>query len=408
MQKFFRKLVFLLLRTFVKIKLKRIKPQIIGITGSFAKTSTRDAISLILASKYKIRKNKGAFNTEYGICLDLLNINETGKVDGRHSFFMWTKILCKGAIDALFSKEKYDKLILELGIDRPGDIDLILKVIQPHIGVITGITLNHVEFGFKNEEEIWNEKKKMIFSLDNKGIAILNKDDKYITKDLQNLKSKVFTFGEKEDNYDLKARVISNDVDGLEIEFKNEKQIETEKFNILGSFHSLILNAALACAICVGFEMKEALNVLKNFELPEHRMTKIAGINNSILLDSTYNASPKTMAASLDLIKSLSANRKIAILGSMNELGSFNDQKHIEIGTIAAQAADILVAVGHSAKYMSEGFKSKCDKPYFEFENSDLASSFLKDFVKEGDLILMKGSHSINIDKVVESLRTKA
>jgi len=397
--------VFFFLRTFVRIKLWRIKPQIIGITGSYAKTSTRDALAMILGSKYVVRKNRGALNTEYGVSLDLLEISYTGKVDGRHSVVAWFKILIKGFWNAFFSKEHYQKLILELGVDKPGDMDLILKVIKPDLQIVTGITLNHVEFGFATEKDIWDEKKKLVYALDKKGTAVLNIDDKYIAEEVKNLQCQILTFGERNIVADLKSNIIASTVEGLEIQFIFKNETRVGKFAILGSFHALVLNAAIAGALALGIGLDEAIQALNNFQLPEHRMTKIQGINHSVILDSTYNASPKTIAAALDLLKTLKSSRKIAVLGSMNELGEYCEKKHIEIGNLAADCADILVAIGHSADLLTQGWQSKCSQQYFAFENSDLAAEFLRNFVKEGDLILMKGSHSVNVDKVVEGLK---
>ncbi|OGJ50456.1 hypothetical protein A2335_04585 [Candidatus Peregrinibacteria bacterium RIFOXYB2_FULL_32_7] len=407
LQKFFRGLIFFFLRIFTKFKLWRIKPQIIGITGSYAKTSTREALALILASKFKIKKNQESFNTEYGICLDLLNIDNTGKICGKHSIRAWLKILIKGFINALFSKEKYDKLILEIGIDKPKDIDLILKVIKPNIQIITGITLNHVEFGFESEADIWNEKKKLLYALNQNGTAVLNADDKYVSTAIKDLKCKIINFGENNKNADLQAKLLSNTVDGLEIEFEHQGKKAIGKFAILGSHHSTVLLAAISGALALNFSLEEAIKILENFQLPEHRMTKIEGINKCIMLDSTYNASPKTLTAALDLLLSLSANRKLAVLGCMNELGDFSKRKHIQVGKCAADSADLLIAVGDEADFYIQGWKEKCEKQYFSFADSQMAAQFLKDFVKEGDLLLIKGSRGIEMERIVATLNVK-
>ncbi len=404
MQKFFRKTVFFILRQFTKFKLWRIKPQIIGITGSFAKTSVRDALAHALQQKFMVRKNKEGFNTEYGICLDILNISKTGKVGAKHSFFSWLRILGHGFFDALFSKEKYQKLILELGIDKPDDMDLILKVMKPDIQIVTGITLNHVEYGFSCEQDIWDEKKKLLYAVPKNGFAILNSDDGYVASAQHDLHCNIIDFGEKSDNASLKLTVLNSDINGLQIKFSYGDKSVDSSFEILGKQHATVLGATIATLLALNVELEEAISLLKDFKLPKHRMDKMITSNNAIVLDSTYNASPKTMMAALDLLAELPAQRKIATIGSMNELGEYSDQKHLEIGEYIAKKADVLIAVGHSADLLIQGFSKSCDKKFFKFSSSDMAAEFLKTFIQEADLILVKGSHSIEMDKIVDEL----
>jgi UDP-N-acetylmuramoyl-tripeptide--D-alanyl-D-alanine ligase len=404
MQKLYRKIVFLCLRIFVKIKLKRIKPKIIGITGSYAKTSTKEALSKILEKRFTIRKNHNTFNTEYGICLDLLNINETGKIGEKHSYKKWFSILIYGFIDAFFSKEKYQILILELGIDRPNDIDMILKVIKPDIQIITGICLNHLEYGFESENDIWNEKKKLAYCVKNTGYVILNADDKYAKTAINDLKCNIISFGEKNRKANLFSHVSSTTIDGISAEFLYKHKKYHGRFNVLGKQHLTVINAAIAGALALSINIEDAINDLADYVLPARRMKKVNGINGSLILDSTFNASPTTTKAALDLLKELISARKIAVLGSMNELGKYSNEKHLEIGEYAANIADILLAIGHSSSLIKDGWIAKTNKAFFEFPNSKIASLFLKDFVKPGDLLLIKGSHSIEMEKITETL----
>ncbi|MFA6520970.1 MAG: Mur ligase family protein [Candidatus Gracilibacteria bacterium] len=180
-QKFLEKLV--------AIKLKRIKPTVIGVTGSFGKTSTKEAIYEVLKSRWNVYRNPKSLNTEIGLLLAILE-----QPSGFSSPFKWAKILAKSVLNARFGK-KYDFMVLEYGADKPGDIKHLAKLVKPNISVITKISRVHQAEGqFKSEEEVFEEKKQLAECLDKDGIAILNAEDDFLQKLHGKLLAKTFWF----------------------------------------------------------------------------------------------------------------------------------------------------------------------------------------------------------------------
>src|SRR3989338_5905986 len=178
------------LESLVKIYLARTKPEIIGITGSYGKTSTKEAVYQVLKTKWRVRRSVKSLNTELGLLLAVL-----GRPSGFRSPLKWFFILLR-AVFAAFSGPKYDFLILEYGADKPGDIEHLVSVVKPNIGIITKIALTHQADGqFKNAKDVFEEKKKLVTRMDGNGTAILNTDDEFLKKLAAKLKAKVIGWG---------------------------------------------------------------------------------------------------------------------------------------------------------------------------------------------------------------------
>ena len=402
--------------------IRKYNPIIIGVTGSVGKTSTREAIFAVLKKKYRVRASEKNYNTEIGLPLTILGIPHYGK-----NIFAWKLAFIKVFFSLLFSKNKYPKiLILEYGIDRPGDMDYLLSVAKPRMAVVTAIgeVPVHVEF-FKDPEEVIAEKAKLVASVPENGHVILNHDD-YAVYDMGGkTKAPVLTFGFEEHaevkiiNYQLSISKDANLGDTPEgISFKIQHEGNTVPFWIKGVFGKPQAYAAAAAAgvgVALGMNLVEISGAIRQYISPAGRMRLISGIKKSFIIDDTYNAAPEAMHAAIDTLEALPGKRKIAVLGDMLEIGKFSEQVHRVIGDRVAGFVDILVTVGPRAKFIADEAKTRgieknprvlSPEQVMSFENSVDAGKALDPLIQPGDLILVKGSQAMRLEKTVEEIMT--
>jgi UDP-N-acetylmuramoyl-tripeptide--D-alanyl-D-alanine ligase len=365
---------------------------IIGITGSVGKTTAKDAATRILESQFTVLANAKSFNSEFGVPLTLL-----GEKSGFANPISWLAILFRAFFKS-FSKIVAEKIVLELGVDAPGDFDRLLAVVRPKIGVFLNVAPVHIAPGqFENLSAIAAEKSKLIENLPTDGVAILNADDEF-SRETKTAARKIF-FGFAE-NADLRASEISENLDGISarIFWQNEKA--ELKIPIIGQQNLPSILAALAVGLASGIELKKAISALADFRLPPGRLNLLAGIRGSKILDGTYNSNPKSLAAGLATFARLPAARRIFVGGQMNELGADSARLHREL---AAQiVADLVVGVHGDARIFTEVAGGKF------FDTAEEAGEFLKNEIRAGDLIFLKGSQNkVRLEKIVAAILAK-
>jgi len=387
MKSVFRFLVTKILTTKAKQTLKRHRTQVIAITGSVGKTSTKEAIFHIVGKHFKAHHSPKGFNTELGLSLSVLQEEASGFSSAK----AWFDILKRA-----FAKRKlpYNKIVLEMGADKPGDIKKLVKIAKPNIAVVTNVNPVHLEKGqFKDIDDIRNEKSTLIKDLKSDDVAILNFDDPLVKT--MPTKARIFSFGTGPE-VDVRASDIESTNKGLK--FTVTYKTETAHFAVpvLGAFQIYTLLPAIAVGLTLGVTLKDCVTALRDFQLPSSRMNSIPGIHHSTIIDSSYNASPTSMARALELLKELKADRKIAALGTMNELGDRTKEAHLLVGANAAKSANIIVAVGQEAAVIKQGAveAGMPENQIHTFFSSEEAGAFLKDFLLPKDLVLVKGSQN--------------
>lgn len=414
-----KKLLFLekLLRIMASLVLKKYHPRIVGVTGSVGKTSTKEAIFTVLASHYRVRRSEKNYNNEIGLPLTIIGVES-----GEDSICGWICVFLKWLCIMIFPMKYPEILILEMGADRPGDLKYLTDFIKLKVAVITDISTSHLEF-FKSVENVAKEKSVLAQRLGEKGLAVLNIDNAYLKKIKDQLKSRIVTFGFSE-NADVRASDVAfNYINGDDnpILSSQNKKIKglSFKLNYKGTTIPVRLNnvlskhnvyAALA-GIAVGIEMKinlvEIGAALENFCLPFGRMNLIRGIKNSFLIDDTYNSSPVSAVAALEVLSEIEAGRKIAVLGDMLELGKDTESGHRLVAKKFLEAkGDIFFAVGDRMKFAAEELKKhdfNPDKLYI-FEDPMSSGRKLQEIIREDDLVLIKGSQGMRMEKVVEEV----
>jgi len=392
----FRFIITKILALKAKHFLKKNRIQVIAVTGSIAKTTTKEAIYHLLKKHFKIYKSPQGFNTELGISLAILQEEKSGFSSVR----AWYRILKK----ALFGeKEIFQKIILEMGADKPGDIKKLTKIARPKIGVITNVNPVHLQKGqFKDMEDIRKEKNSLIKNMGKDGIAILNYDDPMVRSMETSAQKMSYGLGADLDVRGSDVEVLNKSLK-FKVSYKNEDQLLNVP--VLGGFQVYAFLAAIAVALKFGMDLKECAETLKDFKMPPSRMNPLSGFNKSIIIDSSYNASPTSMAKALELLDELRSDRKIAALGTMNELGDMAKEAHLALGGQAAKVADILVAVGPEAVTIKQGAMDAGmqEKDIYTFLDSEEAGHALKGMLEPKDLVLVKGSQNkVRMEKLVK------
>ena len=388
--------------------LKKYNPKIISITGSVGKTSTKEAVFTVLASKFRVRRNDKNYNNEIGLPLTIIGVDS-----GESSLWGWFVVLLKWLWIILAPIEYPEILVLEMGADRPGDIKYLTSFIRSNAAIITDFSSSHVEF-FKNVEGVAKEKGVLVKELDEKGLAIINVDNPYVAKLADQLKCNVTTFGFSEEA-EMRATDVSfsytgeaQDLKGLSFKLNYKGTTIPVRLNDVLAKHQ-IYSALAAAAAGVGFgiNLVEVGAALENFSLPYGRMNLLAGIKNTNIIDDTYNSSPTSALAALDALGEIKAERRIAVMGDMLELGEETEERHKLIGKKFLEIkGDIFFAVGTRMKFAgTELEKNNFSKTnIFYFDSPMEAGKKLQEIIREGDLILVKGSQGIRMEKVVEEI----
>lgn len=408
-----KKLLEFKLKFLAKAVLAKYRPEIIGITGSVGKTSAREAIFAVISAKFKARQSVKNYNNEIGLPLTII-----GAAHPRKSFWGWIFICFKACGLLVWKKNDYPKiLILEMGVDRPGDMKYLLGIVKPKIGVITKIGESHLEF-FKSVDEIKDEKGMLVKNLTKDGCAVLNFDDKKLRELAASLDNKKITYGLNKGADIAASEIIFSGANNFKPEnmksagmsFKLNYKNKTVPVFLPGVINTSAVSSSLAGAavgLVYGMNMEEIAAALKNFKQPRGRMNLLAGVKNTLIIDDTYNASPQSTIAAFEVLNNISAKRKIAALGDMLELGSYTEEGHRLVGKkVFEVGVDELIIVGERARDIGRGAKEAGMKEenIFYFPNSDEAKSFVQERIREGDLILIKGSQGARMEKIVKEI----
>lgn len=396
------------LRFLARRTLVRYRPIVVGVTGSVGKTSTKEALRAVLSASRRVRASPHSFNNEIGLPLAVLgDWDETGGI------FFWLRVIGRGVINLLRRNPGYpEMLILEYGVEHPGDMRYLLSIARPDIGVFTAMAEIpvHVEF-FSDPEAVFREKARMIRELPASGTAVLNADDPMVSEAKESMRARVTTFG-----FSPEANVM---ISGLAERFENGKGgisfklaydgsfVPVRVSGMLGKASAYAAAAAAAVGLALGMNLIEIAEAFSGkYEPPKGRLRVVKGTRGSILLDDTYNASPAAVAEALQTLAGLPAQRKIAVLGDMLELGKYAAAAHEEIGRKAARNADFLVTVGALGKLIAEAARAAGmpEEKIFICASIREAAEHLPRLVRDGDIILLKASQSVRLEKVVKEL----
>lgn len=347
---------------------KKLGLKIVGVTGSCGKTSTKDLIAAFLSEKYKVFKTKGNFNNQIGLPLMILELHSS-----------------------------IDVAVLEMGMSNLGEIDVLANCARPDIAVITNIGLSHIE-NLKTQENILKAKSEIFNYFGEENSLIINGEDENLLK----IKDKCFEILKIGYNheYDVYAFniILEEDKTTFTVKDKEEEIIFTipmaGKHNVLNS----MLAIEVAKKLNVTFnEMKRGI---KNLEATSMRLQVIKK-NKITIINDCYNASPDSMKSSMDVLSTYKIGRKIAILGTMNELGEEAANSHKEVGKYALNKVDLLIAIGKYNDCFKEGFAGE---NLITFTTKEECINNLSTIIKENDVVLVKASRGMKFEDIVSSL----
>lgn len=392
--------------------IRREKPEIVAVTGSVGKTSTKDAIAAVLGGKFDIRVTHGNLNTEIGLPLTVLGLPSGGR-----SPLSWLAILPRAWMRSYVHDRAFPgTLVLEMASDRPGDIAQLCDIASPMIGVVTAVGESHHEF-FGSIDAVEKEKRTLIERLPAGGVAVLNRDDERVWRMRGATKASVMGFGFHEEAVvrALEATMVARMDDagkcGVQLKVRCPgSEVEVFLGGTLGRHAVHAALAAFAVGISKGMTAGEITERLPQFTPPAGRMRCLGGIKKTLLIDDTYNAAPKSTLSALDALHYLQLGegcKKIAVLGDMLELGSISVRSHEEVGRAAVDAgADVLVFVGERMGDAEKAARAHgaAEGSTFHFGSAEEAGRFVQERMRQGDVVLVKGSQGMRMEKVVKEL----
>ena len=344
---------------------------VIAVTGSVGKTSTKDIIANVLGQKYKVLKTEGNMNNHIGLPMTLLKLKD------------------------------HTAVVVEMGMNHFGEISLLTNIAKPTGCVITNIGTSHIG-NLGSRENILKAKFEILEGLDKDGFVLINNDNDLLHDWAKKEKKyKVYTYG-LENNSTYMAKKVTI------LENSSEFEINGIKGNVpVGGIH-FVYNSV--CAFAVGdilnVEKEKIIKGISEFKLTAKRMDTEVIQDNIKIINDSYNASYDSMKAALEVVNNTLAQRKIAILGDMLELGDYAKELHEKVGEeVVKNKIDILITIGENAKNIANKAKELKMENVQSFNNIDEAIKNIKEIIKSGDLILLKASNSMNFSKILNELK---
>lgn len=399
MKKFALQILINLSKKFLKAK----KPTIIGITGSYGKTSTKIILASILSEQFRVSFLKKNFNNEFGLPLSILGIDKT---PGRNPF-AWIAVICKGIIKATPLSKGPEMLILEYGIDAPNDMDFLLSIAVPDIAIITGIGNAHYQ-NFESSHGIWEEKMKLAEAVSDKGTVYINAS----IEQKPTLKAKLITYGLDDGSQDMHADYLVKIIEqqlgvNARTEFEIKEQGQSTFFhgsvNLMSKASIMPVALGIIIAKSMGMVNAEIDRVLPSLKSLPSRLHFLAGKSGSLILDDTYNASLESVVLGLDISQKVEKGNKILFLGDMLELGEAAISNHESLlpHILAVKASDIYL-VGPMMARLKEPLSLSANVYTFVNSTELLANTSIK--LNEADFVYVKGSQGMRMEKIVVAL----
>jgi len=349
----------------------KFKIPVIAITGSNGKTTAKEMIAEVISKKLKVLKSEGTQNNHIGVPLTLLRLNSKHKV-----------------------------AILELGTNHPGEIKYLSRIALPTIAVITNIGPAHLEF-FKTPQTVFKEKSSLLQGLKKPAYAILNNDDSYLSK-IKGKGLKIISFGIRNKS-DFMAGNISKKEDRIVFLVNHKNRFYLNTPSLQNVYNAL---AAIACARIFKMDFASIRKPLSKFRFPEGRLT-IKKVRNVKIIDDTYNANPASLRSAVEVLASYDSQRKILVCADMKELGDKAKDLHFSMGRYIADCGiDALITVGKLARYISEGARESGmpGNKIYPLSSTTEASDKLLQIVRPFDIVLIKGSRAMAMEKIIEKL----
>ena len=352
----------------------KFKIPVIAVTGSVGKTTTRDMVYSTISAKYNSLKNVGNLNNQFGVPLTLFNLNK-----------------------------EHECAVIEMGMSGFNEIEYLANIVNPQIGIISNIGYSHVEH-LGSRDGIFKAKMEIATNFDENSLLIVNGDDDC----LKTLKTKVLvyklrTFGFDKDN-DIYCESYEMDEESINFVAVINGKKEELFIPTVGKHNIYNAMAAILVGLNLNMTIEEIKDGLKNFQCTKNRLDIIKK-DKLTIIDSVYNASIDSMSAALNILGRYE-NRRVAILGDMFEMGEFAEFGHRQVGKAALGNIDIMIAIGKDSEFIVKELKENNmnENNLYHFETKEEAIESLDNIIKDDDVILVKASRGMNLEKVVEYL----
>jgi len=357
---------------------RQLDIRVIGITGSVGKSTTKEMIAEVLSQRYRTLKSPGNLNNEIGLPLSILKLSSG-----------------------------YQRAVLEMGFYVPGEIAFLCDIALPQVGVVTNIGTVHAERA-GSQEAIAQGKSELVHALPEDGVAILNFDDPWVRKMEEKTRAQVFFYGLSSESDLWADNVEGQGLEGIRFRLHYKRETLHVRVPLIGrhSVHTAL--RATAVGLVEGLTWQEIFDGL-NQGHTQLRLVAVRSKTGALLLDDTYNASPESMLAALNLLDELDG-RKIAVLGDMLELGQYERQGHEMVGLRAAQVADTLLTLGMRAHVIAEAARRSGMRrsSILEFDELEPIIDWLNENLAKNDSVLIKGSHGLRMDRIVNILEVRS
>jgi UDP-N-acetylmuramoyl-tripeptide--D-alanyl-D-alanine ligase len=345
---------------------------LVGVTGSAGKTTTKEAIAHVLASRYRVLKSEGNFNNHFGLPLMLLKL-----------------------------EPEHEVAVIEMGMSHAGEIRALARIAQPEIGVVTNVAPVHLEF-FDSIAGIARAKYELIESLPASGTAVLNADDEFVSQFGRGFKGKVITYGTSATADIRPENVQTRGAEGSEFDVVITGSREHARLPLVGEHNILNALAAVAAGLARGLKPAEAVGALATLAPPDKR-GQVVQLGNITVINDCYNSNPKALRAMVDALAAMKAGRRIVVAGEMLELGPAGEEMHRAVGQHAAEKKiDVLIGVRGLAQAMVGAARQAGLKAEF-VATPEEAGEWLSRETRNGDVVLLKASRGVKLEKALET-----
>ena len=346
--------------------------RVIGVTGSVGKTTCKELIAAVLSARWRVLKNEANLNTEIGLPLTLLQLTP-----------------------------EHEHAVLEMAMYGRGEIETLCRIARPQIGVVTNVGPVHLE-RLGSQGEIVAAKAELVEALPEDGLAVLNGDDPRVAAMASRTRARVLLYGQSPQCHVRGSDLTGRGLDGISFHITYGETTVAAETPLPGRHHIYPALAAAAVGLSEGMTLPEVAAALRQAR-PELRLRVLHAPGGATILDDSYNASPQSMFAALDLLAELSG-RRIALLGEMRELGAAEEEGHRQVGERAAACADLVLVVGERARPLYEAARTAGSAEVRFLASPSEAVAALRDELQPDDNLLVKASRAVALEAVVDAL----
>jgi UDP-N-acetylmuramoyl-tripeptide--D-alanyl-D-alanine ligase len=366
-------------------KWREAKPgrRVAAVTGSAGKTTTKEILAALLATRFRVLKSEGNLNNEYGLPLTLFRLGD-----------------------------EHDVAVVEVGMSRRGELARLAEIARPEVGVVTNVAPVHLEF-FSSVDEIALAKRELIEGLGGKDpVAVLNADDARVSRFAEGFRGRVRYFGFSERAEFRAEKLKGHGIDGSEFDFKSPKEQARLRLSLAGEHNVLNAVAALAAASEWGIGVAEAKEVLSKLRPASLRGEIVEFAEGFTVINDCYNSNPVALERMIDLLIATPGHRRrILAAGAWREIGPASVDLHRKAGKYATEnkGIDWILGVEGDARELVHGAIEAGHAPDHTafFESSEEAAKFISEFLTRGDLLLLKGSRGVRMEKILEAIEAR-